>query len=387
MGNPLKFSLPDTGEHCGTSTMMRKTLFNSTVLFVAMICGFGYTGADDQGVIIKEASGIARDGDRLIIVGDDADGKYFELDLAGRRGPIIPIDPGSLREITLPGAELAMDLEAIDILADGRIAMLSEQLRCLIARENRQSPTYSVIAEYDRSLTEFGNRGLEGLAVLRNPDGSSKIAVLWEGGYPIYEFVPADIRESVGRKPMKPVIVVHEVGKYETADLIQKPLKQITLHVPRPPGEEPSAQRFRGTDLVWYTWNNEEAGGAVEGFIVLLSSLNSPSEGSGVPQEYKFKFLQRFDLQGQPVGEPLDLISICREYFEHPVDDICGGMEKKSAAHMRDVISAVRMSHGENINWEGLGWFEEGKSLIAIYDTWPLDPPFAMVFDIPESWK
>ncbi len=98
----------------------------------------------DQGIIVQEASGIARLDDKLIMVGDDADGKYFELNLDGRSGPIIPVDPEKVKEVILSGAELAMDLEGIDVLADGRIAILSEQLRCLIAKESLGSDHYVV---------------------------------------------------------------------------------------------------------------------------------------------------------------------------------------------------------------------------------------------------
>jgi hypothetical protein len=232
----------------------------------------------DQSIIVQEASGIARLEDKLIMVGDDADGKYFELKLEGQEGPIIPIDPSKVKEIILPGAELAMDLEGIDILADGRIALLSEQLRCLVAKESIKSDDYVVIAEYDRTLTELGNRGLEGLAVLKLEDGSSQVAVLWEGGYPEYYAVPLQLRDQVGRFPLNPVVVVHKIRNGEMAGLVHQPLKYITLNVPKPIGDVPLAQRFRATDLVWHDWHDKEGGGdMVQGFIVLLSSENSPT--------------------------------------------------------------------------------------------------------------
>ena len=57
------------------------------------------------------------------------------------------------------------------------------------------------------------------------------------------------------------------------------------------------------------------------------------------------------------------------------------------SSHMKNVIGIIDESHGEAVNWEGLGWFVEGESLMVIYDTWPKDPPFVMIFDIPAGWK
>jgi hypothetical protein len=54
---------------------------------------------------------------------------------------------------------------------------------------------------------------------------------------------------------------------------------------------------------------------------------------------------------------------------------------------MRKVAGMIEDSDGMSVNWEGLSWFEEGVSLVTIYDTWPKDPPFAMIFDIPQEWK
>ena len=142
--------------------MKNLTLLITVFLF---ICACEKAPEEKKSIVIREASGIVRVDDRLLIVGDDADGRYFELQLEGQAGPIIPIDPQKIKEIQLHQAELAMDLEGIDIMADGRIAILSEQLHCLIAEKMPGSNTYGVIAEYDKTVTEFGNRGLEGLAI------------------------------------------------------------------------------------------------------------------------------------------------------------------------------------------------------------------------------
>ncbi|NIM98001.1 MAG: hypothetical protein GTO24_07975 [candidate division Zixibacteria bacterium] len=342
----------------------------------------------DRSVILQEASGIARLEDKLIMVGDDADGRYFELKLEGQKGPIIPIDPREVKEMILPGAELAMDLEGIDVLADGRIALLSEQLRCLVAREKIKSDHFVVIAEYDRTLTELGNRGLEGLAVVKLEDGSSQVAVLWEGGYPEYYAVPLQLRDQVGRFPLNPVVVVHRIRDGEVAGLVHQPLKYITLNVPKPAGDVPLAQRFRATDLVWHRWHDKgEGGDIVQGFIVLLSSENSPTRESGVAKEYEIKILQRFDQEGEPVGDPLHINDVCREVLNAIDEETDETMGQRMSTHIIKVRSRLEDGDYENINWEGLGWFEEGESLIAIYDQVPKDPPFALIIEVPEEWK
>jgi hypothetical protein len=363
---------------------------NLSLVPVILLTLISYAGADESGkqpLIVREASGIVRLGDRLIIVGDDADGRYFELDLEEQRGPIIPIDPEKVREVILPGAKLAMDLEGIDVLADGRIAILSEQQRCLIAEESAGTERFTIVAEFDRTLTEFGNRGLEGFAV-KKIDGGSRIAVMWEGGYPDYRSVPGQLRGLVGRLPLKPVIVVHEVRDGGVIGAVHNPLKEIQLDVPEPDGDPPIAQRLRGSDLVWYRWpGGEDEGGDMEGFIVLLTSENSPPDESGIDKSYEIKVLQRFDMDGKPVGDSLDLNKICAQAFTDYIENKSGSMGEKMLSHCKQVKSILEDSSGEEVNWEGLGWFEEGKSLIAIYDTWPKDPPFALVIDIPSDWK
>ncbi len=359
-----------------------------TLLMTAALPGIALT-AGEEGIVVHETSGITRLGDRLIIVSDDADGRYFELMLEGRNGPIIPIDPEKIREVVLPGASMAMDLEAIDILADGRIVVLSEQQRCLIGRESKTSDRCGVIAEYDRTLSEFGNRGLEGLAVERRDDGSSRVAVLWEGGYPEYDQVPYQLRDQVGRFPLKPIIVIHDIEGY---GVVSRPtdntMKTIILDVTEPPGDVPIAQRFRGTDLVWHKWSDEnDVDGFRRGFIVMLSSLNSPPDGSRVDRHYKYKRLQRFDLEGKPVGEPLDLSEICQSIIGDGLEEACIDLKPSLSSHLKAVAGMIEETDGEVVNWEGLNWFVEGESLVAIYDTWPLDPPFAMIFDIPQEWK
>jgi len=219
------------------------------------------------------------------------------------------------------------------------------------------------------------------------PDQVSRIAVLWEGGYPEFNAVPEQLRGLVGRHPMKPMIIVHDLAGWDAAGRIREPLRTIFLDVPLPGGETPLAQRFRATDLVWNTLENHQQADPTLGFIVLLSSENSPPRGVGAATEYKLKILQRFDMAGNPVGEPLSLFDICRECLQEAIEGDLSDHSPDMHSHLREVFSRLEDGDWENINWEGLDWFVEGESLILIYDKWPKDPPFALVVDLPENWK
>jgi len=311
------------------------------LLLLLLVCA--QTNAQERTKTLEEASGITRQGDYLLIVGDGDPGAYYKFPLSRNQGPEIPIDPGRATRVALPKASLALDLEAIDVLADDRIVVLSERLRALLGKNG-------VIADYDNPLSDFGNRGLEGLAVRRLRDGSSRVAVLWEGGYPEYKDVPAQLQTHVGRLPLRPVVWVHDLkaGEAGTEVKSKNAVQVIELEVPKLGGREPQAQRFRAPDLVWHKQR-----GNAWGFIVLLSSQTSPKEGN---PEYVHMWLQRFRADGRPLGKPLDL-------------------------------KAIIPAQLKGANWEGLGWFEEGKSLVLIHDKPPKGPPTAFVVNLPDDWK
>ena len=277
-----------------------------------------------------------------MIAADKDPGVYFQYDLHGEKGPRIPFLPQFLHFKIIPQADLSFDLEGISILADGRIVVLSEALYALINEKG-------IVAQYPESFTEFGGLGLEGVASRPNPDESSSVAVVWEGGYPEPEKIPFQIKESVRRLAFNPLILLHKIAKNETVQHMRnQDLTIVELQVTRPAGKEPDAQRFRAPDLVWH--NLRSVGEPEWGFIVLLSSLNRLE-----PPEYKYLWLQRFDMQGKPVGEPFDLKKILP-------DDL------------------------KPLNWEGLGWYEHGKSLVMTYDNLAEQSPEAYVIDLPKGW-
>ena len=299
---------------------------------IAFVCsiGLGIGHACGQQNTISDASGIARANDRLLIVGDDESGVYYSFRLPSDARDSYPIDAAKTQKVRLSNGSLASDLEAIDVLADGRVVVVSERLASLI-------DDTGVVAEYDHAATEFGSRGLEGLAVRRLGSDTSRVAVLWEGGYPEYEDVPAQLRNQIGRTPLRPVVWIHDVDAGERNLQVKSGQAQIIeLAVPKPAGREPDAQRFRAPDLVWHQTKSGSWG-----FIVLLSSQNSP-EGTG--PSYEHQWLQQFSVDGRPLGNPHDL-------------------KKVLPAHLADA------------NWEGLSWFEDRVSLVLIHDKPPTGQP------------
>jgi hypothetical protein len=319
------------------SHLYRRQILFLLALVIYFLPNFSNAGLDP---VLVGASGIVRQGNSLLIAGDKVPGVYFQYDLQqDEKGPLIPFQPQFLHCKIIPQADLSLDLEGINILADGRIVVLSEALYSLINEKG-------IVAQYPESFTEFGGLGLEGVAARPNPDQSSAVAVVWEGGYPEPEKIPVQIKESVRKLAFNPLILLNKIPKNETLQhLRNKDLTIVELQVARPEGTEPEAQRFRAPDLVWYKLSENEWG-----FIVLLSSLNRAE-----PAEYKYLWLQRFDMQGKPVGDPFDLKKVLPDELKP-------------------------------LNWEGLGWFEPGKSLVMTYDNLGEESPEAYVIDLPKGW-
>jgi hypothetical protein len=293
---------------------------------------------------INEASGVLRSGDDLVLVDDSIVGAFFRVSLQNSRGPLITLRQSPVRRLPLSSGCLAVDLEGVDQLADGRLVFLSERLRSLIGEDG-------LIAEYDSLLGEFANRGLEGVACRALPGNVSRVAVLWEGGYPDYGSVPLTLRDSVGRSVMRPLVVVHDLraGVQGIELKVRDALLTIELEVPKPVGEEPQVQRFRAPDFAWSRVKKQTE--EEWGFIVLITSQNSRDR-----PDYEYHWLQRFDLGGRLVGEPLDL-------------------------------ARFLPTHIQRANWEGLSWFERGKSLVLVHEGTRNLPPHAFILTLPTDWQ
>jgi hypothetical protein len=298
----------------------------------------------DSRTEIREASGVFRQSDSLLVVDDSDSGAYFSVPIAGERDPLIALQGTGVRRIPLPVTPLVPDFEGIDRLADGKLVFLSERLRSLVAEDGP-------IAEYDSLLGEFANRGLEGVAVRPLPGGVSRIAVVWEGGYPDYASVPWSLRDIAGRRAMRPLVVVHDLnsGVRGVTLKMQDAKLAVELEVPKPAGQEPEAQRFRAPDLVWTRSPN----GSVDDWIFLVLIV---SQDSVERPQYLYHWLQRFDLKGRPVGEPLDLAQFLPKEVSHA-------------------------------NWEGLSWFEPGKSLVLVHEGTRKLPAHAFILNLPEDWQ
>ena len=312
---------------------------------LSLLVAFGmHTGVQAAGV--EEASGITRLDDMLLVVGDKTPGAYYTYPLTETQEPLVTLDPALQTKIELPEGAVALDLEGIAVLVDGRVVVLSERLRALVGAKG-------IIAEYGTPLTEFGNRGLEGVAVLPDGQGASRVAVLWEGGYPEYDQMPEELRRIVGRPALRPVIWVHTIAREEAKlHVWSPPVHSIELQVPVPDqADPPNGQRFRAPDLVWHRWKSQSQDEL--GFIVLLSSENSPV--SRKREFRRYQWLQRFTLDGKPYGEPLDLAAILPE-------------------DLRDR------------NWEGLGWHIPNEKLIIVHDAPPYGVPSAYILAIPNTW-
>jgi hypothetical protein len=262
------------------------------------------------------------DGPDLIIVGNGTPRSVYRYRLSpsdmpsgdGPRLAVIEIDETEVE--TGFGGGWAVDLEAIDLLADGQVVVLSEATVSLLNRDG-------LVARYPYALSPMGGRGFEGLAVHTN----GRVAALWEGGYMSRAYLPTRY-EGAGKLvdgPIKPIICSHYVTGRSDSLACADGQGVTVLQVPNTPD---SSQSFRAPDLVWDTDG--------ESFIVLLSSLNAATN------VFRYKWLQKFTASGQPIGEPLNL---CDEGF---------------------LPNNVRS--GKAGNYEGLGWFKPGESLILVND-------------------
>ena len=298
----------------GGNTPAQKAWLAAAVL-TGIVCG--------QAPRIEEASGVVRSGDSLLVVDDSQQGLYFRVPLSKDARGLIDLNARKPERVRLRQAALAVDLESIDVLADGRVALLSERLRSLVSDGG-------VIVEYDSGLAEVGKRGLEGVSARPIGDGASRVAVVWEGGYPDQPSLPEMLKSRSGGWALSPLVLIHDIPRAAKIGRLPRAstLRSFQLDVPSPAGRERRPQRFRAPDLTWIRLKGDEWG-----LLVLLSAQNSGS----APVSYGPIWLQRFDLNGQPVGKHLDL---------------------------RPMLPASVRS----ANWEGLAWWEEGRSLVMVHE-------------------
>ena len=279
----------------------------------------------------RDWAGVARHGDRLLLVENRTSGGYFEVPLGAPAGRVIPIAP---KWRPWKGTRKQSDLESIDVLADGRIVVLSEDRRTLVGKEG-------VLARYPKDLAERGNRGLEGLAVRPGEEGGSVVAVCHEGGFQVS-------RRSAGEPP-RPRVLIHTIEADGKAGEVGG--TPVELEVERPDDGE----RFRAPDLVWHRISSPVGSSGPWGFIVLLGSTDRAD------RSFSHSRLARFTIDGKRVGKPLDL------------------------RRCKDIPPALRAAQ---TNWEGLGWWEPGRSLVLCFDREPRSQaPVAVVIDLPEAWR
>ena len=311
-------------------------LFISLLLILPVVVSGNQSDAKDER--IREASGIARVGESVLIVGDDIPGTYFKVPISSIQGVLTEIKPGMFNRFELFGGEKTTDLEGIEVMADGRIVAISED-RCELYSKD------GIVARYPASFIETGNRGLEGLAIREGNSGSSVIAVLWEGGFPIAKLLE-DRHKHLNSISMPIVVFLHTLAK-DAVDLNPEG-KLIVLDNPLPPGVKSNEERFRAPGIVWHRF---ETGGEEQwGLIVLMRSLNAESS------KFSYHYLHLYDLEGNVIAKH-DLGGIFKKY---------------------DVLDQ---------NWEGLDWFVGGESLLMVNDNYSGDNPIVMVIDLPEDWK
>ncbi|MBL8299241.1 MAG: hypothetical protein JNN30_12960 [Rhodanobacteraceae bacterium] len=256
---------------------------------------------------VPDASGIARHQGELLIVGDRAVGKLFRADIAVLANhSAVKLTQHNTTSTTFQ-SPMAIDLEAVDTFTDGTWAVVSERSRGLALSSGQY-------VEYPPSMAEIGGVGLEGLSI----SADNVVAGLWEGGFPDMSKLPPDQARSKN-VAYAPQLCVHRLPK-ETGVMVCEGGVTL-LDVPAAPESD---QVFRAPDLVW-----ENA----KSLIVLLSSTNSTHT------KFRFKWLQRFSLQGVPTGEPLNLCD-----------------------------KGVLPIELRRTNIEGIDWFEAGQSLIMVND-------------------
>src|SRR5688500_217925 len=206
-----------------------KNAWLAAALLTGIVCG--------QAPRIEEASGVVRSGDSLLVVDDSQQGLYFGVPLSKDARGLIDLNARKPERVQLRQAALAVDLASLDMLADGRVALLSERRRSLVSDGG-------VIVEYDSGLAEVGKRGLEGVSVRPMGNGASRVAVVWEGGYPDQPSLPEMLKGRAGGQALFPLVLVHDIPRAAKIGRLPRAstLRSFQLAVPSPVGAASSPQ-------------------------------------------------------------------------------------------------------------------------------------------------
>jgi hypothetical protein len=70
-----------------------------------------------------------REGNHLLIVDDSVPGTFFRVPIPQPLRPHLSLNGPNVELVSWPEGKLAIDLEGMDRLADGRLALLSERLQ------------------------------------------------------------------------------------------------------------------------------------------------------------------------------------------------------------------------------------------------------------------
>jgi hypothetical protein len=140
------------------------------------------------------------------------------------------------------------------------------------------------------------------------------VAALWEGGFYNPGAKPRKDCERKKGELRRPIVALFT---WKPGRGAASPRELFELAVPDPGDDE----RFRASDLVWDG----------DRLLVLLRSTNAADD------RFSHTWLQRFDLDGEPVGAPIEL-------------------EEKWGAYCADK------------NWEALDWTLDGGKLVMGYD-------------------
>ena len=282
---------------------------------------------------ILELSGVARHGDRLVLVSDEKSGEILSC-------PLQPSKLQAIQVLELPTLTprsieqpLALDLESVGTLGDGQVVVLSERLRSLVDASG-------VIAQYPEIYGELGNRGLEGLAIRQG--AVNWVAVCWEGGFLQDKDLIPQLQDRLRHTALRPVVLIHRLASQARPGRLSE-FEAFEVHLP----PHKDGYRSRMTDLVWQQFPD-----GAWGFIGLFSAENPTVSGSA---RFKYRQLWRLRIDRdsghiRPVGTPIDL--------------------------------DARIPELANANWEGLCWWEPGRQLILCYDKFPPGKPRIAVLNL-----